>query len=60
MDYTDFIREHFADSDSDEEFIGFTERDLVKGNDNERMIFLRKVTVMGRKKLLLQPMIMLG
>ena len=37
MDYTDFVREHFADSDSDEEFIGFTERDLVEGNNNETM-----------------------
>ena len=37
MDYTDFIREHFADSDSDEEFIGFTERYLVEGNNNKTM-----------------------
>ena len=29
MDNTDFIREYFADSDSDEEFLGFTEEDLV-------------------------------
>ena len=28
MDNTDFINEYFADSDSDEEFLGFTEEDL--------------------------------
>ena len=59
-DYTDFIREHFAHSDCDEKFIGFTERDLVEGNNNETMDISKESDSDGEEESFLQSMIMLG
>ena len=47
-------------SESGEEFIGFTERDLVEGNNSGTMDISEESDTDGKKKLLLQPMIMLG